>query len=97
MITQVTNLIYFFLFVIIGSLWCWGIHAFFQLSGLEKFAHFALFLRKPLFDCPPCMGSIHGTMIYLLFMVHEIGILFWPIYCICLCGLNYIIKEHLYE
>lgn len=50
---------------------------------------------KMLFDCPPCQSSIHGTLIFLAVMPFHWYI--WPVYLICLCGANYILKEHLYE
>lgn len=53
---------------------------------------------KPLFQCPPCMSSIHGTYSFFLLFDHQhltlidtIGL--WVAFCICLCGLNYLITK----
>lgn len=81
------------------SLWIWGFHGFMQLTGLSKKLNCYLpeNVCKPLFDCPPCCSSIHGTISFILFY-HDINLfLLWPTFIFCLCGLNYIIKEHLYE
>jgi len=93
----------FILLLILTSLWIWGFHGFFQLNDFftGKYSRFELpiFIRKPLFDCPPCMSSIHGTISYFLFTDYPSyhAITLWIAFCFCLCGLNYIIKEHLYE
>lgn len=89
----------------ITSLWIWGVNGFFELTkfeilfrgyeGIPPKIPMPLWLQKPLFGCPPCMGSIHGTFAFILFH-HDLNIWLWPIFCFCLCGLNYIIKEHLY-
>lgn len=83
----------------ITSMWIWGFHAFFELSGLSNAVNSTKmpnWLKKPLFDCPPCQSSFHGTFAFIMFH-GELHLLLWPIFCICLCGLNYVIKEHLYE
>lgn len=91
----------FILLLALTSLWIWGVHGFFQLTNLANILDdpklsIPYWLRKPLFDCPPCCASIHGTIAFILFH-HDLNILLWPIFVFCLCGLNYIIKEHLYE
>jgi hypothetical protein len=43
---------------------------------------------KPLFDCPPCMASVHGTWIHFILG----GTLFWwPFFVLALCGAMVII------
>jgi hypothetical protein len=86
--------------LILGSLWCYGVYALFDndhLLGpvgdwLEKFT--SVTFCRPLFGCPPCMASVHGAMI-------GIGLfgISWTIlsYCICLCGLNFIIKNIIFH
>lgn len=44
-------------------------------------------IAKPLFDCPFCMPSIHGTIFYALFCWQSNPVYMWPIFCIALCGL----------
>ena len=89
----------FILLLILTSLWIWGFHGFFQLSGLLDSidtTKMPNWLKKPMFSCPPCQSSFHGTFAFIMFH-HNLNILLWPIFVLCLCGLNYIIKEHLYE
>lgn len=49
---------------------------------------------KPLFDCPPCMASIHGLLISAIY--YEWHIYPMGAYMICLCGLNFIVKSILF-
>lgn len=49
---------------------------------------------KPLFDCPPCMGSVHGFMISAVY--YEWHIYPMMAYMVCLCGLNFIVKSILF-
>ncbi len=94
----------FILLLCIASLWIWGVHAFFELTGIELWfiglenippvIPLPEWIMKPLFMCPPCMASVHGTIIWFLTSHGNFGT--WPMFCFCLCGLNYIIKEHLY-
>lgn len=85
----------------ITSLWIWGMHGFMVVTDLPRTLYIKSrikvpeWIRKPLFECPPCMSSIHGTTAFSLFH-HDLNLLLLPIFCFCLCGLNYIIKEYLY-
>ena len=95
--------------VLIGaSLWCFGVHTVANKAILEvfkvnvdkqwyKFSKWQRTLLKPLFACPPCMASVHGTIIFFIMLFGSYGILYWPVFCICLCGLNYIITSLLPE
>lgn len=51
-------------------------------DGSRKVFHPALL--KPLFDCPPCMASVWGTVVW--FGTDGNISLWWPAYCLCLCG-----------
>jgi len=90
----------FFIYLPIAVLWCWGINCLFsegyifEIIGrlLERFL--GTWLCKPLFFCPPCMGSIHGTAIFFLFV--DLRWTYSFLFVVCLTGLNFIIKEHLY-
>lgn len=56
--------------------------------------HIPYWLTKPLYNCPPCMASIHSTYVYWFFMPFELHSLYiYPIYILALSGLNYIISE----
>lgn len=48
-------------------------------------------LYKPLIGCSVCMASIWGSLVYLSVFVYEFGLWLWPVFCICLCGFNYMI------
>lgn len=61
--------------------------------------YFGEFYSKPLFTCPPCMASVHSTYFYAFFL-SLIGfswqwLLFYPLYVLILCGLNFIISSKL--
>lgn len=43
------------------------------------------YICKPLFTCPPCCASLHGT--YVWFIAGGDWMMWLP-YCICLCGAN---------
>jgi len=54
------------------------------------------FFLKPLFACPYCMGSFHGTIIYFTFLPDN-GFFWWPVFCICLTGALFMLKQFIYE
>jgi len=91
----------FILLLIVGACWTWGVYCLFgegyifgtvgsrlKKDGLPTWA------AKPLFDCPPCMSSIHGFTISAIYFDFHI----YPMmaYMVCLCGLNFVIKSILY-
>lgn len=84
---------------VINALFIWGIHATFQkgkfLNGFGKVIERVIGTTwiKPLFACPACMSSVWGASFFVVF--HGIAWIIIP-YCICLCGLNFIIDEYLY-
>lgn len=100
-----------FALVMIGSsLWCFGFHIVVKKflkqtidfdiehtidwDGLHKWQQNIL---KPLFACPYCMASVHGTVIFFICLFGSFGLYWWPPFCICLCGLNYMINSILPE
>lgn len=90
----------FIQYLIIGSLWCYGVYALFDYDHL--FGPLGDWIEsklgenwiRPLFACPPCMSSVHGITIG--FIVFGISWIIFP-YIICLCGLNFIIKNIIFE
>lgn len=49
-------------------------------------------LRKPLYDCIPCMASIHSVYVYWLFMDWTLLNLYaYPIYILALSGITFFI------
>lgn len=97
------QLIQFIIYLLIGVGWIWGVHCLFQRGFIfygkwREIDKSPDFILKPFLDCPPCMSSVHGTLIFFFSpMVHEFNLFLWPIYCICLCGINFILKEALYD
>jgi hypothetical protein len=92
----VTNFFYLLLF---GSFWIWGIYApfsegyIFEKVGIFLTKILGKQVSKPLFACPVCMPSVHGSAIAFIFY----GLSLTSIaFVICLCGLNYIIKSILF-
>ena len=89
--------------VLAGAAWCLGIRALFQegmiLEGLGQKLDETLpeWINKPLWRCPPCMASVHGTILWLTFLSGEYGLLSWPFFVVCLCGVNYVIVNLLPE
>lgn len=90
-----------FIILILGIGWVWGVKCLFDEGMLLGFIGKLMrdkmpsWLSKPLFDCPPCMSSVHGTLVYLIF--YPEGVFLWFFYIVVLCGVNYIIKTWLYE
>jgi len=83
-----------FLFhVVLTSLWCLGFYIAFD-SGMilgwlrpEK----KYWLTKPLYDCPPCMGSLHGFVaFFLLFGTMDFRVV--P-FIFCVSGLNWLLSS----
>ena len=49
-------------------------------------------LNKPIWSCPPCMASVHGTWIWFLF---GGDLTFWPAFVLALSGLNRLVSGKL--
>jgi len=52
-------------------------------------------LKKPLYDCPTCMASVHSTYFYWYFVPFSgTTLLEYPFYIVCLSGLaTYIYRQ----
>lgn len=89
----------FILLLIIGTTWIWGVHCLFsdgyllEQAGVKAWNRWPKWATKPLFICPPCMSSIHGLIIASAYFGLN-----WLVfgYMVCLCGLNYILKQLIY-
>lgn len=98
----------FIVLLIFGALWCFGIYCLFAEGYiLEPFGNMvrkklptspetygAQWYTKFMFDCPPCMGSLHGFFIAAFYYDWHIAQMF--LFMVCLCGMNYIIKSILF-
>jgi hypothetical protein len=83
-----------FFHLLIGFLWCQGVYKLFD-DGLSWIASkiemkIGLIWSKPLFNCPPCMASVHGTILSFAFFGFDFRT--WILYCFCLCGFNYLFQ-----
>jgi hypothetical protein len=102
----------FLLLLVFGVCWTWGFRTPFQEGYfLEKIGNFfrseddssppeliGNWFTKPLFDCPPCMASVHGLIISSVYYSFQYEWMIFKIigYIVCLCGLNFIIKSIIY-
>lgn len=90
----------FILLLLFGAFWTWGVSCLFQEGYiLEKpgnylWGNWPKWICKPLFACPPCMSSVHGSVIAICYFDWHLYYIL-P-YMICLCGINFIIKSILY-
>lgn len=41
-------------------------------------------VTKPLYECPMCCASVHGTLWWFVFGMGSVW--FWPVYVVCLSG-----------
>lgn len=84
----------FIAYLIIGTAYCFGVYKIFDDILISVRAKIEQVISpkwcKPLLTCPPCMGSFHGAYIGFIFFGIDWMIL---LYCVCLCGLNYIVNS----
>ena len=91
----------FIIQAVIVACWCWGFYNAFQekqvfgMAGEFLRAKISEFWLKPIIGCPVCMPSIHGTIWFLI--LNEWDFFFWILFIVSTSGLNFVIKEHLYN
>jgi hypothetical protein len=99
----------FILLLFLATVWIWGINAIFSEGYI--FERLGTWLRgklpelsKPLIGCTVCMSSIHGTIWYWVVMrlfMPDLSTIFtfvgWIVFCICLCGINFILVQSIYK
>jgi hypothetical protein len=91
----------FILAIIVTSTWTWGFHVLFEeghlLEGVGKVIERTIgtWYSKPIFLCPICMASVHGTIAFwvMYFNDHLNNAYTWPAFCICLAGINYLLVK----
>lgn len=84
-------LTFYILVILIAVTWIWGFHYTFK-DG-EIFGRPGNWMRvrlpewflKPTIDCQYCMSSVHGTIIFLVFL-NSYPWWTWPLFCFCCCG-----------
>jgi hypothetical protein len=93
------NLLALLCLVVLSCLWIWGVHGAYVILGRNKYLdELPDNMKKPLFDCPVCMPTIHVPLVFLIsgttgahLPFHYVA-LAW----IMTAGLNFVIKEYLY-
>jgi hypothetical protein len=89
----------FAIWIFIGVCWNLGFNYTFQPG--EIFAkpgkwmdeNLPEWMQKPLYSCPFCMSSAHGTIIFWLFMYGQFEWYYWILYCFCLPGFTVMTRE----
>jgi hypothetical protein len=90
-------MINFILYVVVTSGWIWGVNCLFSENHIFEKAgdwiheNLPEWIYKPTIGCAACMSSIHGTISYFIFAYKDFGLWLWPVFCIVLCGLNFVI------
>lgn len=56
-------------------------------------------IKKPLFQCLPCMASVWGTIVFIAFYQNDADISFikYIVYIYCLSGVNRLVEKYIYE
>lgn len=86
--------------LLFASIWCLGVYCIFSpnyiLGSVGEFVRKDLprWVTKPLFDCPPCMASVHGTLIH---FTYGGDVFSWIPFVVCLSGLNYFATQFFTE
>ena len=92
------------LLVLANSLWCLGIHFLATESFLSKIAEWITtyfeeknlyWVTKPLYNCMPCMASVHGTIGFFIYF-HTFTQAIVP-YLVVLLGVNVLLSKYYYE
>lgn len=82
--------------------WTWGVNFVFQDGEIfgkagewleNKLPVWAL---KPTIGCPVCMASVHGTLIFIVFLLGLVPWWYWFFFLLSLCGFNAIIRKYIY-
>jgi hypothetical protein len=103
-------MIVFTILLFVATLWIWGVRCvtsegfIFEKFGTWWESAVPEWIYKPTIGCAACMSSVHGSLWYwtwgkvLLPPVDLwLTLVLWVMFCICLCGLNFILLEKLYR
>jgi len=88
----------YILVMFLAVCWIWGFNYCFKEGeifypiGEWLRKHVKDYFLKPTIDCPYCMSSVHGTIIYALF-IPEYGWFMWVYFCFAICGLTAILDK----
>jgi hypothetical protein len=87
----------YMLWIVVVSFWCWGFNnAFseghiFEKAGDWLDEHLPEKLNKPLWACPICMVSVHGSIWY--FITQDFNFIQYVLFIVAISGLNTIIYK----
>lgn len=91
----------FILYIIISSLWIWGINCLFseghllEKQGVWMDTNLPEWLYKPMVGCAACMASVHGLLWFFIGLpvcfLESLPIRLLIPYLISLCGFNYLL------
>lgn len=89
---------YYLQVMAVATVFCWGFSYCFHSD--EVFGKAGDYMRNywpkwatnPLFDCPYCMGSVYGTLFFIVFLWGYPWYL-WIIFCFCITGIGALLKE----
>jgi len=83
--------------LLVALCWVWGVNYTFKTGeifgkigdwGRDKLPDW---LITPLYDCPLCMASFHGSAFYWVFL--QQGVLLWVVFCFAICGASAIVDK----
>lgn len=93
----------YLIWVLLVSAWCFGFSNVFnqgQLLGVlgdwmdEKLPPLA---NNPLWACPKCMASIHGSIFYFIAFGEVFSFIYWILFVIAVSGINTVIINFQHE
>lgn len=84
---------YFLMVMAVTVFWQWGFSYCFRSDEVFGWAgdwmrkNWKEWVNKPLFDCPYCLSSIHGSIFFWMFL-NEYPLIMWPIFIVGLTGVS---------
>jgi hypothetical protein len=103
-------MIVFCILLFVATTWIWGVRCIFSEGFIfEKIGAWwestvPEWIYKPTIGCSACMASVHGSLwywtwgiVFLPDVTPVLTIFIWIGFCICLCGVNFILLETVYK
>ena len=103
-------MIIFICLLLLTTAWIWGVRCvfsegfIFEKAGAWWESTVPIWLFKPTIGCAACMASIHGSLWYWTWGIKllpdyglSVRLLVWVMFCICLCGVNFLLLETIYR
>lgn len=89
--------LYYFMIMALCLFWIWGINYAFKPGEILGQPgdwirnNWPSWLVTPLFDCPYCMSSIHGT-VFFWFFLSDYEWYLWPVFVVSLTGIGALVR-----